>query len=225
MPISAPSRPSKSTLVSKQQCAQKAPEYTVLKAKNAVNIVSNSRHGKNEDSSGESDNENNHETTTGDNQDDPAELHPYLSNSGNSAYVPDEKGVYVRWSVSPKPKGRAINLKADMELDGCKKDQQLFLAIREHIRILTNAAIDDTSVTWPNLSTEIKANISRTARNKYGYLLRFKGNWATEEIMKRALCNRHEKISRIEKAGGVEEWRENVKTKRKVCELVTSQMS
>ncbi|KAB5588707.1 hypothetical protein CTheo_7851 [Ceratobasidium theobromae] len=143
----------------------------------------------------------------------------YRSNCNHYAHIPNKDGVYTRWSVLEKPlakdAGKNWNIREHMGLDGDEDARNLYNDIVSFIRNHTQAETQDmVKPQWKDISSAIKERVNIKALNRFGYLLRFKHNWATEEIMRRNLRNTRDTKSRINKAGGHSRWKEQERTKR-----------
>ncbi|KAG8697553.1 hypothetical protein FRC09_007780 [Ceratobasidium sp. 395] len=205
---------------SKQPSRSSKDKARSVKAASATAIVANSKQKRQAESESESESESEDEEETNNNPDagkggasdssddsgDEDKRKPYRSKNGKWVYIPNKGDLeYTRWGILTKPededgkKKTKINLAVEMELDGNPQDHRLFLRIRDFVRSTTLTTVTNWTAVWNDIDTDTRNLINAKCRAMHHYLWRFKGSWATEEIARRALCNRRDTDSRIEK--------------------------
>ncbi|KIJ64979.1 hypothetical protein HYDPIDRAFT_111700 [Hydnomerulius pinastri MD-312] len=96
-----------------------------------------------------------------------------------------------------KPKGQAgekgFNLMAEMMLED---DKPSYLAILRDVRDLCHAAQLDWTIDYRHQPPKDIGNIFDVAKKRHPYLVRFRHNWATSEIIKQFLRNRRKHTAR-----------------------------
>ncbi|KAG5640105.1 hypothetical protein DXG03_001208 [Asterophora parasitica] len=91
----------------------------------------------------------------------------------------------------PRPKGSRFNLQQAMGLGGSKKKRMTYKALVRHVRELTNQARINWETKWANIPPKEKADLFSVAKARHPFLGRFANDWATEELVKQYIRNKH----------------------------------
>ncbi|KAB5588245.1 hypothetical protein CTheo_8311 [Ceratobasidium theobromae] len=112
----------------------------------------------------------------------------------------------VSWAIIEKPENVSnCKLMEAMRLHTTLERRKEYLDIKPRQSRIRRDAItmlgDDWGrVVWSEVPLIVKCQVTHAATERFEYLLRFKHNWAAEEIMKRALRNSRDREARARKA-------------------------
>ncbi|KAJ7576662.1 hypothetical protein C8J56DRAFT_899751 [Mycena floridula] len=118
-----------------------------------------------------------------------------LSNNENSIELPQQRRSINSVVQIPKPRMKNWSLQVEMGLAGSTKKNEVYKALKRHLRDLANGSGIEWWKDWSEIPAKSKADLFALltllqARTEHPILAKFQNDWATEKIVRQYFANK-----------------------------------